>query len=497
MFTPCRRLSGWCALGLLAAFCAAGQDSVVPPPSSPPPAPEGAVAPAPSAPDTNQSSPGQPAVGTVPATNDRLTNSMVPAVVPTNTLPSAPLSEAQLLDQLRVQLEKARHLRHTRQPREAEALLVELLADSSPDSMKQQALLELAMTAKEENELPRAQQIYAQFLSRWPNDALVPEILLRQGQLFRQMGLNNLALAKFYGVMTSALVVKNDTFDYYQRLVLIAQTEIAESYYQLGRYSESAEFFGRLLKQNNPALDRPTAQFRLVRSLAALGRNDETVAQGRDFLTRYSGRPEQPEVRFHLARALKQLGRNNDALQQVLMLLQEEKALTKEHPELWAYWQQRAGNEIGNQLYREGDYTQALGVYLTLAQLDNQPSWRLPVDYQIGLTYEKLSQPEKALQIYQGIIGHESQAGTNLSPGLKAIFEMARWRVDFIQWQSHAETQAHPPASPAPAEAGAGGSSSSRQPVAPKHQACLEPAPGMSHSMEFAPWTFPPNSKKI
>lgn len=352
--------------------------------------------------------------------------------------------ETEQLAQLRSRLETARHLRHTRQPQEAEPLLVELLADTSPDSIKQQALLELAAAARDQNDLPRAQQIYAQFLNRWPNDLLVPEILLRQGQLFREMGLNNLALAKFYGVMTSALVLKNDMLDYYQRLVLLAQTEIAESHYQLGKYADAAEFFSRLLKQNSPGLDRALAQFRLIRSLSALTRSAEVVAQAQDYLIHFPRVPEQPEVRFHLALALKQLGRNNEALQQVLTLLQEQKAHTKDHPELWAYWQQRAGNEIGNQLYREGDYTKALGIYTTLVQLDPQPSWQLPVSYQIGLTYERLAQPEKAIQTYQDILKREPELGTNATPGLNEIMEMARWRTSFLQWQSNADTVARP-----------------------------------------------------
>src|SRR5260370_4641816 len=131
------------------------------------------------------------------------------------------------------------------------------------------------MTAREAGELPRAQQIYAQYLSKWPNDLLIPEILLSQGQVFRDMGLYNLALAKFYGVMTSSLVVKNDKLEYYQRIVLSAQTEIVETHYQLGKYPEAADFFSRLLKQANPALNRASVQFRLVRSLSALDRSDE------------------------------------------------------------------------------------------------------------------------------------------------------------------------------------------------------------------------------
>jgi tetratricopeptide (TPR) repeat protein len=297
----------------------------------------------------------------------------------------------------------------------------------------------LASLAKDENKEIRAQQVYAQFLNKWPDDPRVPEILLRQGQLFRQMGLNTMALAKFYGVMTSSLVLKNDKLDYYQTLVVIAQMEIAETHYLMGKHAEAADFYERLLKQNNPLLDRSLIQFRLLRSLEVLGRHDEVVGQGEEFIARFGEASEQPEVRFHVARSLKQLGRNEESLEQVLMLLQEQKARMKEHPELWSYWQQRAGNEIANQFYREGDFGKALDIYLSLEQLDCDPSWQLPVAYQVAMTYERLLQPAKAAQIYGSILDRESEASRTASPGLKAVFEMARWRRNFIHWQERAE----------------------------------------------------------
>ena len=49
------------------------------------------------------------------------------------------------------------------------------------------------------------------------------------------------------------------------------------------------------------------------------------------------------------------------------------------------------------------------------------------------------------------ILSREVDLGTNASPGLKAMVEMAKWRINFIQWQSHADnvnralTDASPP----------------------------------------------------
>lgn len=357
----------------------------------------------------------------------------------TNGLPRESMSREEWVVHLTHRLEMARYLRTTRQPREAEPLLIELLGDRSPEFLQQSALLELAVLAQDQNDLARAQEVYAQFLNKWPNDPRFPEILLRQGLLFRQMGLYNLAFTKFYGVMTSALLLKSDQLDYYVRLVLQAQIEIAETQYELGRYADAAEFFSRLLRQPKPAVNESQIIYKLARCNIALRHYADAASEAEDFLARCPDAPEQPEIRFYLALALKELGRNSESLQQVLLLLQEQRARTKDRPELWAYWQQRAGNLIANQLYQEGDYTKALGIYLNLAQLDPSPQWQLPVLYQIGITYERLWQPQKAAETYTAILDHEKELGTNAPPGLKTVFDMTRWRTNFIQWLSNAE----------------------------------------------------------
>ena len=343
---------------------------------------------------------------------------------------------------LNTQLDLARSLRLKNLAAQAEPGLVELLADENPEPIRQAALLELALCAQDRNDLPRAQQIYAQFLSRWAGDARVPEILLRQGQFFRQMGLNSMALTKFYSVMTAALALKPDKLDYYKRIVTQAQNEIAETHFQQGKFAEAADYFTRLLKQNNPLLDRSLAQYRLLRALSEMGRHEEALGQAQDFLTHFPDASERAEVRFITARSLKELGRNNESLQQVLALLQEQKKQASGSPEVWAYWQQRAGNEIANQLFREGDYPKALDVYLSLARLDATPAWQIPVHYQVAMTYEKLQQPQHASEVYSNILNRELVTGTNASPGLKSVFEMARWRINFLNWQTRVESSA-------------------------------------------------------
>jgi tetratricopeptide (TPR) repeat protein len=110
------------------------------------------------------------------------------------------------------------------------------------------------------------------------------------------------------------------------------------------------------------------------------------------------------------------------------------------NPENWSYWQQRAGNEIANQLYLEGDYLNALDIYNSLAELNTAPAWQLPVWYQVGIIYERLQQPKKASEKYDAIVAREKALTASAeTPNLKTVIELAKWRKEHIQWQDRAE----------------------------------------------------------
>src|SRR5690606_14229462 len=111
-----------------------------------------------------------------------------------------------------------------------------------------------------------------------------------------------------------------------------------------------------------------------IRSLAGLNRHTEVIAQAEIFVNQYPDAPELPEVRFLYADALKKLGRAREATQQVLALLQAQESVAMNQPANWAYWQQRSGNEIANQFYKEGDYLNALEIYQNLALLNEAPT---------------------------------------------------------------------------------------------------------------------------
>jgi TolA-binding protein len=351
-------------------------------------------------------------------------------------------------------LETARRLRAEHDPINATKHLVSVLASDTTESVKQTALLELALTALEEKDFARAQQILSQFVQRYPSDSSVPEILLRQGQIYRQMGANRMALAKFYAVMTAALSLKTDSFQHYREVVAQAQTEIAETFYRQGDFSEAADFLGRLLKQEPSRRDQALIRLKLIRCLSQLQRHADVITEAQEFLARQSDSSDQAEVRFHLVTALKAQRRVPEARTQLLQLLQPSPADGARPLRGWLYWQQRAGNEIANQLYNEADFANAIDVYAALLHLSDSLSWRVPVLYQIGLINERLQQPQKAAATYAEIAaaGKQVSSSQNIG-GLKLVIEMAQWRAQRLAWLDKTEQATHaltaePPVSP-------------------------------------------------
>jgi tetratricopeptide (TPR) repeat protein len=367
------------------------------------------------------------------STNDAVTAAWRFFIATNAAVQKEPLTEFQ------TELEMARHLRLARHFADAAATCTGLLRSEVPEKVQRAAFLELAQMALEQNDLPRAEQIYAQCLAHWPKDPGVPELLLRQGMVYRKMGLPTLAIAKFYSVMTSALVLKTERLEYYRQLVQLAQNEIALTQYELGNYEEAAGSFDRLLKSDLSPANRSTVQNQYIHCLAALGRPGEAVIQAQDFLDRFPAAPERPEVQFLCATSLKQAHRDDAALRQVLDLLKEQRTNAAPDPQTLAYWQRRAGNELANRFYLEGDWLKALDIYLCLASLDSSAEWQLPVWYQIALVFERLQQQAKAIDYLQKVVSREKEVSPTAPASLHAILEMAKWRKDVLSWQTNAD----------------------------------------------------------
>ena len=146
----------------------------------------------------------------------------------------------------------------------AKGIIDKLFSSEASSSVKRKgrkaALSRLATLADREGRLEESQQYLAEYVKRYPNDQLIPVVLLRQGDLYRKMGAYDLERQKYYDVIKAAPRVKldKDQFDlqYVKRVVLIARSQIAESFFDEGKrkplesaeesYSNSVEMFRKL-----------------------------------------------------------------------------------------------------------------------------------------------------------------------------------------------------------------------------------------------------------
>jgi tetratricopeptide (TPR) repeat protein len=308
-----------------------------------------------------------------------------------------------------------------------------------PEELTRAVWLERALVAQDAGWLVDAQKRYLQYVVRFGTDPSKAEVQLRQGLLYREMGMMGLARVKFSEVVRTTRDLQMDNLEAADRLVLRAMAETGEAYYLEGKYSAAADSFSRLLKQDSPLLNREAVIYKLIQSLHRAQDTLGVVEYGQRFLAEYEGTEKEPEVRYILAKEYQSLGRVVDAKREIVNLLQAEAGRSRKDPANWMYWQKLAGNELANQFYMEGDFVTTRAVYEHLAALDSAAAWQVPVWYQLGLVYERLGQPTKALEMYDGVLGRETElTGTNLTPSLGSVIEMARWRKDALGWMEKA-----------------------------------------------------------
>ena len=351
------------------------------------------------------------------------------------------LRKLEKADYFQVILEAARRQRQDKDLRQAELTLIQLLEGRAPEEIKRPALLELALVMQEQKAYAKAQRLYSEYVRRFPKDGAVPEVLLRQAYLYRDMGVPELALAKFFAVMSACLNLQVEEIEYYKKMVLRSQVEIAETYYKQGKFVEAAEYLNKVLKLEGAEVNRADVLYKLVRCSWNTGEHNRAIANARLLLELYPDTPDTPETRFLLADSLKKLGQDKEAVQEILVLLQRQQAQSKTDPQQWLYWQQRAGNDIANQFYKQGDFLKALQVYQRLAEINEAAAWQLPVWYQIGLVFENLKQSPKASEMYDLILERLKAEPEEIRSDatIKTIAEMAAWRKNFLAWEEKAQ----------------------------------------------------------
>jgi tetratricopeptide (TPR) repeat protein len=249
------------------------------------------------------------------------------------------------------------------------------------------ALLGLAHMLRKKGDPPaltKAAAIYEKYVKEFSDDEQVPRALLELGRTLRDMGVYKVAINRFYSVINSTLKFSPQDFAQYEMLAKTAQFEIAQTYFDAGDFVEAGKFFGRVRLLDLAPQDQARAQFMAAESEQLAGHLDAAVMLLKTYLSTAPDDANVPEARYLLATTLRQLKRHQEALEVTLELLRAEHSKNEADPKSWLNWQRRAGNQIANDLFQDGDSRNALAIYKGLLELASDPAWRLSVTYQIA-----------------------------------------------------------------------------------------------------------------
>ena len=194
---------------------------------------------------------------------------------------------------------------------EAKEYIEKIFSSDASKDVKYQAqkisLRKLASLAEEEGRFEDAQQYLAVYVKRFPDDELIPVVLLNQGELYRKMGAYDLERQKCYDVIKAAQGVQLDrdkyNLNYVKRAVLTAQINIAESFFDEAKkmptklaemgFSNSVEQFQTLTKS--------------VEQFQTLTNSVELLDQGSEFDGLELGELNNVDLSLKLIRALHEL----------------------------------------------------------------------------------------------------------------------------------------------------------------------------------------------
>ncbi len=356
------------------------------------------------------------------------------------------LAHQAVLDQLIGQTQLAQRAAATGDTDTAERAYERLLTLPAPTIEKRNALLQMGAFYKQHRQLAKAAAVYEKILALFPDDPANLNLYFDLGRTYREAGLYDLAISRFYSVLNAA-ISQNDGQEetrVRRNLSLMARFEIAEASYAKGDFAAASKFYSRLQLLELPPADRPTVAFKNAQSLFQLADLAAAAAALRGFIDEYPASQRTPEARNLLARAYQKLKRPREATETVLTLLRLEKK--SGDPGDLARWQKETGRQVAAQFYDDGDFRSAATIYQTLATLDTAADWQWPIVYEIGLCFERLNLPDRAREAYAFLQrpppgAKDDGPPATLPPALEAIRGMAKWRQEHLAWQQGSEAQ--------------------------------------------------------
>ena len=302
---------------------------------------------------------------------------------------------------------------------------------------KENVLFEMANLFKEDGILPKAAVVLERLTEEFGESRRLPSVYMELGHLYRAMGGLEIAISNYYMVLNSSLNISIDQVEQARDLSLNAKLEIAETHSELLEYEESYRHYELLSKLDLKPIERMRVDYRMCHLLYQLGRYQHAVLRLKQFLDQYRMSAHSPEIRYLLAKSYEKLNRKPEALKEVVQILQRQSSPDTALDGEADYWRQRTGNELANEFYEKRDYRSALTIYQSLARYNPAPEWRWPAIHQIGLCFERLGLPDKAILAYQEILDPEGFeiSKESLSTSLQSLRQMAKWRLEHLNWE--------------------------------------------------------------
>ena len=177
----------------------------------------------------------------------------------------------------------------------------------------------------------------------------------------------------------------------------------------------------------------------------------------RSYGTLYPHSPYVPEAHYLLALTYEQLNQDQESVAELLKLLKqsdfnpemvlklEEGRPTRDRDEaaisqlksVWNFWKKKTGNYLANKFFEDNEYFNAYRIYSALREIDSDPSWQVPILYQIALCEEKLGNYVQAMETYSSIEEYvkseDAREGMVNNKYLNFVFGMAKWRREQLE----------------------------------------------------------------
>ena len=258
------------------------------------------------------------------------------------------------------------------------------------------------------------------------------------------MGADELALSDFHTLILSTVRstdVKGKYFPVYERIVLKAKIEIANTHFQRGDYANAARYFNMLLRDETLDGDYnranvPIVRHRLCECYSMLpDRSGELDGQVEAFLKEHAGHELEADVRYLAVKSCQKRQKTAEALEHMQKILELQSESEQASAESRIRWKLRVGLEVAAQMFQSANYRAALEIYRTLLKYNDSPEDELFIWYQIGVISERLGQYDNASEVYQKIKDRlASSDSISKGPPVDLIDEMTDWRVGLLDW---------------------------------------------------------------